>query len=137
MGVRYMRYLFLSSILLISLSGCFSDCGYRQQTDYVESLSQEKLSLLYKEVALLSLNTGEFGETLRSTDIGESSSELSKMAFSLIRLQKERANLMLGGCFDDKAYLHFKGFNQNDKSITLTSGEHSYYREVVLWKKSK
>jgi len=132
-----MRHLFFFSILSVLLSGCFGDCGYKQQTEYVELLSREELSLLYKEVALLSLNAGEFGETVQSIDISKGSNELSKMAFDFIRIHNERAYLTLGGCFDDQAYLHFEGFNENEKSIVLTLGEYSTYRKTVLWKNSK
>ncbi|GHA21864.1 hypothetical protein GCM10008090_34730 [Arenicella chitinivorans] len=128
------KNIYLSFVFIISLSGCFGECGYRDQVELVESLSQEGLSLLYEEVNLLSQKSGEFKKTLRAKDISANSAELSKLSFTLIRLQNERANLMLGGCVDNKAYLHFKGFNESEKSIILTEGEHSTYREVVLWR---
>lgn len=127
----------LSLIVAIVLSGCSIDCDYQQQVDYVEALSQERLFQLYNEIASLSQNSEKFGEMLKSSDVSEAEKELSTMPFNFIRLNRKRADLMLGGCVDDKAYLHFEGFNESSKSIVLTSGEHFAFKKIVLWEKSK
>ena len=128
--------LFLFLIFPIFLNGCFSDCGYLPEKEYAESLNEEQLSRIYTEVSDLAKDVDGYKPLLSESLKYSDSEELSKMNFKILELNEGYARIVLGGCFDDKAVLALEGLDEENGSITLISGEHSYFEKKVLWKTS-
>ena len=121
-------------VSLVLLTGCV-DCNYDLEYERVKSFSVHELKDIYDFLANESSNLEREYSSFRIT------SELSIPHLNPVvgRLTKEGAHLVIGGCLDDKSYLHVTGLNYEVNKnvqplITLDRGEGANYEILELWR---
>ena len=100
----------------------------------LESFSNNQWNLIFtlvEEVAKNPRNRG-YRPQKHKIDLGK----LNDISYRYIEFLKNDANVNVGGCFDNKLFLHFSGFqNSEEKLIEITWGESPLkkknYGEVV------
>lgn len=118
------------SFLMFLLFGCFA-CDYDLELEKVKSLSPEQLKDIHSFFEAQSMQLGKENSVLHIT------SELSIPHISPVvgRVTKKGANVVIGGCMDDKSYLHISGFSGDTKQprISVDWGDGPDYEELELW----
>jgi len=118
------------TFLLFSLIGCFA-CDYDLELEKVKLLSPDELKDIHSFFEAQSMQLEKDSSFLRIT------SELSIPHINPVvgKVTKKGANVVIGGCMDDKSYLHISGFSGDTKQprITVDWGDGPHYEELELW----
>ena len=108
----------------------FDDCEYEKQLSAYEALPQYRFEKLYWQMK--ELFASEAGRPISIEKIREKYPELSDLKFKHIDTFHQR--IVVGGCFDNKAMIFFRGFLASDEvpGVILGHGD-TLYKEIVLW----
>lgn len=101
--------------------------------NYARSLSEERLSVLYSDMARMYKISDVPYEGYTSFDQKGLPKEFVDLEIKKVR--PKQLNIMVEGCFDHYMYLHFRGISDAEPNqIILQYGEHPVGMEV-LWPK--
>ena len=111
----------------------FRGCGYETQLNIYKSLPEQRLEQLFSQFQMLK-NQNRL--KLRKKEVDDFSPVLSDLDFKYIDIDREV--MLIGGCVDDKLFLHIDGLDTDKKEqpkIHISWGEYPLMKEV-LWLKT-
>ena len=133
-------------ISIIVVSFLFSyGCGYKSELKKIQNLSDERFAKLYQDMKSYYFASDDMSRI--SQDFSASSDKGLPEEFSdldITYVAPRAALIMVGGCYDNKAFLNFRGYERDpssklnqDPEIILCWGNRYSGGSEVLWTNSQ
>lgn len=117
---RYIAYIVLVVLFVFLYKSCRdinAFCSYTDKIEKIRSLPEDRLAKLYKDMKTLydSSDDSVAGYYWANTE-PNLPPEFSDLDISVIK--PKEAVIIIGGCFDDKAFLNFRGLDSSNDTFS-------------------